>query len=87
MTVSQLWQDVKQTTMKQQPSEQSGKKIKLSKKGIKIIQTIREKGKYKPAYSDQEPALKTLLKLDIVKWRGDFRGVVLTELGKSININ
>lgn len=62
------------------------KKIKLGDKHKKIIATIREKGKYKPAYSDQEPATQTLLKLGIVEWRGDFKGVILTPFGETIDL-
>jgi hypothetical protein len=58
-----------------------GNKVKLKWKHIQIIKTIVEKGKYKPAYSDQEPATKTLIKLGLVEWRSDFSGVSLTELG------
>lgn len=57
---------------------------KFSKKHIAIIKCILEKGYYKPAYSDHEPATKTLEKNDIVRWRDDYRGVVLTEKGKQI---
>lgn len=56
-------------------------KIKLSRKHISIFETIEEQGKYKPTYSDQEPALKTLIRLGLVKWKGDFSGVIFTELG------
>lgn len=59
-------------------------KIKLSKKHIQIIKTIRDKGKYKPTYSDKEPATQTLIKKGIIEWRDDMRGLVLTELGKTI---
>jgi len=57
---------------------------KFSKKHIVIIKTILEKGYYKPAYSDQEPATTTLVKNGIAEWRGDYRGIVLTEEGKLI---
>jgi hypothetical protein len=59
-------------------------KLKLSRKHIQIINTIREKGKYRPTYSDQEPATKTLIKHGIIEWTEDMRGLVLTEAGKSI---
>lgn len=57
-------------------------KVKLKWKHIQIIKTIVEKGKYKPASSDQEPATKTLIKLGLVSWKDDYSGVVLTELGE-----
>jgi len=60
--------------------------IKLSKKHRSIIQTIKEKGSYKPTYSDQEPATKTLIKHGIIEWKSDMRGLILTELGKTINL-
>ena len=59
-----------------------GDKVKLKWKHISIIKTIVAKGKYKPAYSDQEPATKTLIKLGLVEWKDDFSGVVLTQLGE-----
>lgn len=62
-------------------------KIKLTKKHKQIIATCREKGYYKPTYSDQEPATKTLLKLGIVEWRGDFAGVKLTEFGRELPLD
>ena len=61
-------------------------KMKLGKKHIQIIKTIREKGKYKPTYGDQEPATKTLIKRGIIEWGEDFRGLILTEKGKLIEI-
>jgi hypothetical protein len=61
--------------------------IKLSKKHKQIISKIREKGRYKPTYSDQEPATKTLIKNGIIEWKPDFTGFILTDFGKSIDIN
>lgn len=58
------------------------KKVKLRRKHVEIIKTIVETGKYKPTYSDQEPATKRLIKLGLVQWKGDFSGVILTELGE-----
>lgn len=58
--------------------------MKFSPKHKQIIKTILEKGKYKPTYSDQEPATMTLIKLDIIEWKGDFTGLILTEFGKTI---
>jgi hypothetical protein len=55
-----------------------------SKKHKEIVTTILMKGKYKPAYSDQEPATQTLIKKGIVEWKEDFSGVVLTEWGQKI---
>lgn len=59
-------------------------KFKPSKKHLQIFNSIAEKGFYKPRFSDQEPATKKLEKLGIVEWRNDFRGVILSEYGKSI---
>lgn len=58
------------------------KKFKPSKKHLKIFETIKSKGKYKPAYSDQEPATETLVKKEIIKWKDDYRGLIFTEHGK-----
>jgi hypothetical protein len=52
---------------------------KLSKKHIEIFETIKRKGWYKPGYSDQEPATKTLLKNGIIEWRVDYRALVFTK--------
>jgi hypothetical protein len=60
------------------------KTFKPSNKHLSIFKTIIEKGYYRPTYSDQEPATKTLLKLGIVEWREDFRGVKLTEYGANL---
>jgi hypothetical protein len=59
-------------------------KFKPSKKHLAIFKTIAEKGYYKPTYSDKEPATVTLEKKGIVEWRGDYRGVILTEYGKEL---
>lgn len=56
-------------------------KVKLRRKHIEIIKTIVAEGKYKPTYSDQEPATKRLIKLGLVQWNETFTGVILTELG------
>lgn len=56
-------------------------KVKLKWKHAQIVKKIVETGKYKPTYSDQEPATQTLIKLGLVEWKSDFSGVVLTELG------
>jgi hypothetical protein len=56
-------------------------KINLKWKHIQIVKTIVAEGKYKPTYSDQEPATKTLIKHGLVKWKSDYSGVILTELG------
>lgn len=56
--------------------------MKYSDKHRQIVKTILEKGKYKPTYSDQEPATMTLIKQNIVEWNGSFTGVILTENGK-----
>lgn len=58
------------------------KQFKPSKKHLAIFKTIIEKGKYKPTFSDQEPATKTLVVLGLVEWKGDYTGVILTEHGK-----
>lgn len=58
--------------------------MKFSKKHIEIFKTIIEKGWYKPTYSDQEPATRTLEKAGIIEWRGDFKGLKFTEAGKEI---
>lgn len=58
--------------------------MKFSPKHQQIIQTILEKGKYKPTYSDQEPATCTLMKRNIIQWNGSFTGLILTEYGKTI---
>jgi hypothetical protein len=58
------------------------KYFKPSRKHIQIFKTIQNKGYYKPTYSDQEPATKTLINLGIVQWREDWRGVILTDFGK-----
>lgn len=58
--------------------------MKFSKKHIEIFKTILEKGKYKPTYSDKEPATQTLIKAGIIDWREDFRGLRFTEAGKAI---
>lgn len=60
------------------------KKFKPSEKHLAIFKTIKEKGYYKPTYSDQEPATRTLIKLGIVDWRDDYRGVKLTDHGKEV---
>lgn len=59
-------------------------KFKPSKKHLAIFKRILERGYYKPTYSDKEPATQTLIKKGIVDWRGDFRGVEFTELGKEL---
>lgn len=59
-------------------------KFKPTKKHLAIFKRIAEKGYYKPTYSDQEPATKTLEKNGIVEWRDDFKGVKLTEYGKDL---
>lgn len=59
-------------------------KFKPSKKHLAIFKTIAEKGYYRPAYSDHEPATRTLLTKEIVEWRSDYRGVKLTEYGKKL---
>ena len=56
--------------------------MRFARKHIQIIETIIKNGKYKPAYSDQEPATVTLIKLNIVEWNGSFTGLILTEEGK-----
>lgn len=63
------------------------KNIKLSPKHKQIIRTIIKNGKYKPTYSDQEPATKTLVKRGIIIWRDDMTGLILTELGKTISLD
>lgn len=60
-------------------------KVKFSPKHISIIKTILVKGKYKPTYSDKEPATQTLIKRGIIDWNGSFTGLVLTEYGKQIS--
>lgn len=59
-------------------------KFKPSKKHLAIFKRIAENGYYKPTYSDKEPATMTLEKKGIIRWRDDFRGVVLTEYGKEL---
>lgn len=61
-----------------------GNKFKPSKKHLAIFKRIAEKGYYKPTYSDKEPATVTLEKKGIIEWRGDYRGVILTEYGKEL---
>lgn len=56
-------------------------KVKLRRKHIEIIKTIMQKGKYKPVYSDQEPATVRLIRLGLIQWKDDYSGLVLTELG------
>jgi len=58
--------------------------MKISEKHRKIIRTIWEKGKYRPTYSDKEPATMTLIKHGIIEWRDDFRGLILTDFGRTI---
>lgn len=58
--------------------------MKFSRKHIEIVAKIVKNGKYKPTYSDQEPATQTLIKRGIVEWNGSFTGVVLTEYGNQI---
>jgi hypothetical protein len=60
------------------------KRFIFSRKHRQIIKIIEEKGYYKPTYSDKEPATVTLEKMGIVKWRDDYRGVILTEFGKAM---
>lgn len=55
--------------------------FKPSRKHLQIFQKIKEKGYYKPTYSDQEPATTTLIKQGIVEWRQDFKGVEFTAYG------
>lgn len=59
-------------------------KFKPSKKHLQIFNTISEKGFYRPRFSDQEPATKNLEKLGVIEWRNDYKGVILTEYGKTI---
>lgn len=59
---------------------------KFSQKHIKIFLTIAEKGKYKPTYSDQEPATKTLINNGYIEWRYDWRGLKFTKKGKQLNL-
>ena len=56
--------------------------MKIKKKHISIFKTIIEKGFYKPAFSDQEPATLTLQKNGLIEWKLDYTGLVLTEEGK-----
>ena len=60
------------------------KKFKPSKKHLAIFKTITEKGKYKPTYSDKEPATMNLEKLGIIQWQDDFTGLIFTEQGKQL---
>jgi len=62
----------------------AAKQFKPSAKHLAIFKTIQDKGYYKPAYSDQEPATKTIERLGIVRWRDDMRGVIFTEYGKQL---
>jgi len=57
--------------------------FKPSKKHLAIFKRIEDKGYYRPTYSDKEPATTTLLNKGIVEWREDYRGVKLTEYGKT----
>lgn len=56
--------------------------FKISKKHFKIFKEINKKGYYKPTYSDQEPATKTLIKNNIIEWRSDYKGLIFTNYGK-----
>jgi hypothetical protein len=58
---------------------------KFSKKHIAIFKSISEKGMYRPAYSDKEPATQTLIKNGLIDWRHDFRGLIFTEKGKELS--
>lgn len=58
------------------------KKFKPSKKHLAIFEQIAKRGYYKPAYSDQEPATKTLINLGLVDWKTDYRGLILTKEGE-----
>lgn len=60
------------------------KTFKPSSKHLDIFKTIKTKGMYKPTYSDQEPATKTLLDKGIVVWRDDYKGVRFTDYGKQL---
>ncbi len=60
------------------------KEFKPSDKHLQIFKKIAEKGKYKPTYSDKEPATVTLIKKGIIDWRGDFTGLIFTEYGKQL---
>jgi len=63
-------------------------KFKPSKKHISIFATIIEKGFYKPAYSDKEPATVNLENKGLIEWKSDYTGLVLTQKGKDfINNN
>lgn len=57
---------------------------KFSKKHLAIFKAISERGGYKPAYSDSEPATKTLIKNGLIDWRHDYRCLIFTEKGKQL---
>lgn len=59
--------------------------MKFSKKHIQIFKTIIEKGKYKPAYNDREPATQTLIKNGLIEWNQSYIGLVFTEKGKELS--
>lgn len=59
-------------------------KFKFSKKHLQIFEKIRKNGYYKPTYSDQEPATKTLMNKGIIEWKPDFKGVILTNYGTEL---
>jgi len=58
--------------------------FKISPKHLSIFKKITEKGFYRPTYSDQEPATKTLIKHGICEWRIDFKGIELTNKGQEL---
>lgn len=55
-----------------------------TKTDIKIFNTIFEKGYYSPP-NCQSPSIKKLLRLGIVEYRDDFKGVYFTEIGKQLS--
>lgn len=58
--------------------------MKLGEKHKKIFKAIKEYGKYKPTYSDHEPATNTLIKWGLVKWNESYTGVIFTEKGSEL---
>lgn len=61
--------------------------MKLSPKQKEIIQLMREKGKWKhPSGNDQNRTMRKLLDLKLVDWNDSFSYLILTELGKNIEL-
>ncbi len=59
--------------------------INLSEKEYKVIEIIRKDGKWKPPHA-QVPTVKNLIAKGICDWHPDYIHLVLTDLGKGLDL-